>query len=79
MEDLEERISSLRIDLKSYGKEIAEHIRSLYTNELPEKHIDLKAADGPQSVLKILRQEISDILVESKSRSDFQEKVILLL
>jgi len=74
--ELEERINSLRMELLSYGQEIMQHLTSLYTNKLPaDKHFDLKQSENPFNVLKILRQEVTDILEESKLKTEFFNKV----
>lgn len=76
--ELEERINSLRTDLSSYGQEITQYITCLYTNSFPGKHFDLKKAENPFNVLKVLKQEVSDILVQSKVRTEFLRQVITI-
>ena len=77
--ELEERIVSLRSDILSYGKEIVQYITALYSNNFPGKQFDLKKADNPFNVLKVLKQEVSEILLQSKLKESFFQQVIRLL
>lgn len=74
--ELEGRIVSLRSDILTYGKGIMQYITVLYSNHFPEKQFDLKKSDNPFNVLKVLKQEVSEILLQSKLNEIFFRQVI---
>ena len=70
MEDsVEEQIASLRSELKTYGADIVNHIKALYSSS--ESSVDLK--NDPRNMLKILKHDISQLLQEVKSESQYNE------
>lgn len=71
-EDLfEERVASLQMELKSYGKEIVDYISTLYAGNKPDS-IDLK--NDPINMLKVLRNDVNDILKVAQSQNEYNIK-----
>jgi hypothetical protein len=72
-EVFEERLSNLKTELVSYGREIILHITTLYTNQVPQARFDLK--NDPFNVLKVLQHDVTEVLQQSKQRAEFLTKV----
>lgn len=65
--DMEERIASLKVDLKTYSKEIMDNIQSLYSDPAG-KSFDLKS--NSTQILKILHHDVIEILQVSKEKKE---------
>jgi hypothetical protein len=66
MEDIVERIASLKSELNSYGKDIISNIHCLYSNSMVDS-IDMK--NNSSQILKILHHDVAEMLVLSKEKS----------
>jgi hypothetical protein len=60
----EHRIASLKLDLLKYGSDIMDHISVLYAGNETTNGIDLK--NDPINMLKILRQDVAEVLQQSQ-------------
>jgi hypothetical protein len=70
MEDsIEDQITSLRSELKTYGDDIINHISTLYSSN--SSSIDLK--NDPRNMLKIIKHDIAQLLQEAQTESEYNE------
>eukprot|EP01041_Mallomonas_annulata_P000737 gene737-1415_t len=69
-ENLDERINVLQGEIQQYGTEIMNHVKSLYSTA--ESSIDLK--NDPRNVIKMLKNDVLDVLKTAKSRSEYLNK-----
>lgn len=69
---IDQRISSLKIDLDDLGAKIVKHIEAVHSSSLPSFNVDLK--DDPTNCIKSLRYDIDDILKIATDRSDQLEE-----
>lgn len=70
-ENLDERIASLHLELKSYSTEIVNQVKALYGENLVGSQFDLKK--DPFSLLKILQHDAKDLLKLSEEKSRYEE------
>jgi hypothetical protein len=68
VEFFDQRLASLKTDLKIYGDEIVEYVSSLYGINQPESRFELK--NDAFSMLNVLQIDVAEILKESQQRSD---------
>lgn len=68
---IDQRISSLKLDLKDLGKKILQHINVVHSS-VDGSNIDLK--NDPRNCIRSLRYDIDDILEISSSRTEYLEE-----
>jgi hypothetical protein len=67
----DQRLSALKDELKTYGREIVEHVTSLYGTNSAESKFDLK--NDAFSMLSVLQIDVAEILKESQQRREYRE------
>ena len=68
VEFFDQRLASLKTDLKVYGGEIVEYVSSLYSINQPDSRFELK--NDAFSMLNVLQIDVAEILKESQQRTD---------
>eukprot|EP00598_Pedospumella_elongata_P000537 CAMPEP_0184980010 /NCGR_PEP_ID=MMETSP1098-20130426/10064_1 /TAXON_ID=89044 /ORGANISM="Spumella elongata, Strain CCAP 955/1" /LENGTH=154 /DNA_ID=CAMNT_0027503357 /DNA_START=46 /DNA_END=506 /DNA_ORIENTATION=- len=67
-EFFDQRLASLKTDLKLYGGEIVDYVSSLYGTNQPDSRFELK--NDAFSMLNVLQIDVAEILKESQQRKD---------
>ena len=76
-ENFTERLTSLKIEIQSYEKDIKSQIQHLYTQHLDTKFkVDLKG--DPRNAVKILHQDVLELLEEAREKSVYLERLNFL-
>ena len=68
---IEQRISSLKLDLNDLGKKILQHINVIHSS-IDNSNIDLK--NDPRNCIRRLRYDIDDILEIASNRTEHLEE-----
>lgn len=68
----DQRLASLKADLKVYGKEIVDHVTSLYGINAPDSRFELK--NDAFSMLNVLQIDVAEIVKEAQERNEFKAK-----
>ena len=71
MEGFEERLSALKLDLKSYGDEIIRHVEAVHSSGMHTAPINLKS--NPTNSIKLLQHDVAAVLQEAQENRDFRE------
>jgi hypothetical protein len=67
----DQRLSSLKAELKSYGFEIVEYVTSLYQINAPGCNFDFK--NDPFNMLTVLQADVTELLKECDQRQEYKE------
>ena len=70
LEVFDQRLSSLKADLKSYGDDIVEHISSLYECTPTDARFELK--NDPFSMLSVLQIDVIELVKEAQEKSNYK-------
>lgn len=66
----DQRLASLKADLKVYGKEIVDHVTSLYGINVPDSRFELK--NDAFSMLNVLQIDVAEIIKEAQEKNEFR-------
>jgi hypothetical protein len=70
LQQFDQRLSSLKADLKMYGEDIVTHVLSLYDITQPGARFELK--NDPFSMLSVLQTDITEILKETQDKAEYR-------
>jgi hypothetical protein len=71
IDSYDERLKTMKLDLKAYGDEIIQHISSLHS-DLASTSITLK--NDPKYIVQLLQQDVLTLVTESQLRTKFQQE-----
>ena len=72
-EDFTDRLSSLKVEMAGYEKDIANQIQHLYSqNSGGNFKVDLK--NDPRNAVKVLHQDVMELLDAAKEKSSYLER-----
>jgi len=67
----DQRLTSLKTELKTYGAEIVDHVTSLYGKNRMDSRFDLK--NDAFSMLSVLRIDVAEIIKEYQEKKEYKE------
>lgn len=71
-EQFDQRLSSLKLDLKSYGDDIVEHVMSLYDKTQQGSRFELK--NDPFGMVGVLQMDVGELLKECQGNADYRNR-----
>lgn len=63
-ENFDDKIKSMKQELKSYGEDIMKHVSSLHSN-MPDERISLKS--DPKMMVQLLQQDVLNLIAQSEA------------
>ena len=66
-ENIEDRIAAIHSELTTYRLEILKHVKALHSQNVSNFKVELK--NDPRNAVKVLRQDVLDLLGSSQENS----------